>query len=348
MMANMKQPTTTFSKNYTRDTSLIIQQLWFKAMKTGIQKLGITPSNELVGVDYINEGAIEVWENEKIIAYLKKQFVKISISSPEKILEMLTWYQTGLVELKKIWKKGRLNIKKELLSFIEKVDTLMIGNLFICELFISYENCDKNIPVRIQKIAARLRADDHFFIANDGVIRNSLKKLFPKLKDFVTCIKIEELNGTLPTANECKKRFHNFIVTSQGYSNKQTLKKYAQQNQSFIFKQDIIDSKNSAHGVIAYKGIIRGTARIVRLQKEINKVKKNDIIISPMTTEFMLPALRKAGGWVTDEGGLLCHAAIIAREMHKPCLTSVKIATKIFKDGDAVEIDAVMGVIKKI
>lgn len=347
-MTNMKQITATFTKNYTRDTSLIIQQLWFKAMKTGIQKLGIASPPKPVGIDHINEGAVEVWENEKTIAYLKKQFVGISISHPKKILKMLTWYQTGLEELKKIWKKEKLNTKKELLDFIEKVDNLMIGDLFICELFISFENCDKNIPARIQKISAKLRAEDHFFIANDSVIRNSLKKLFPKLKDFVTCIKIEELNGTPPAVDECKKRFHNFIITSEGYSSKQTLETYAQQNKNLIFKKDTINSKHSARGIIAYQGAVQGTARIVRLQKEIIKVKKNDIIISPMTTEGILPALLKAGGWVTDEGGLLCHAAIIAREMRKPCLTSVKIATKIFKDGDTVEIDAFKGVIKKI
>ena len=51
---------------------------------------------------------------------------------------------------------------------------------------------------------------------------------------------------------------------------------------------------------------------------------------------------------VTDEGGILSHAAIIAREMKKPCIIGTKIATKVFKDGDLVEVDANKGVVRKI
>jgi pyruvate,water dikinase len=49
---------------------------------------------------------------------------------------------------------------------------------------------------------------------------------------------------------------------------------------------------------------------------------------------------------VTDEGGITCHAAIVAREMKKPCIIGTKIATKILKDGDMVEVDAESGVVR--
>jgi pyruvate,water dikinase len=49
---------------------------------------------------------------------------------------------------------------------------------------------------------------------------------------------------------------------------------------------------------------------------------------------------------VTDEGGVTCHAAIVAREMKKPCIIGTKIATKVLKDGDLVEVDANKGVVK--
>ena len=45
---------------------------------------------------------------------------------------------------------------------------------------------------------------------------------------------------------------------------------------------------------------------------------------------------------------MMCHAAIVAREMKKPCIVGTKIATKIFKDGDMVEVDAEKGVVRKI
>jgi len=49
---------------------------------------------------------------------------------------------------------------------------------------------------------------------------------------------------------------------------------------------------------------------------------------------------------VTDEGGITSHAAIIAREMDKPCVIGTRNATKILKDGDLVQVDAVHGVVR--
>jgi pyruvate,water dikinase len=65
-----------------------------------------------------------------------------------------------------------------------------------------------------------------------------------------------------------------------------------------------------------------------------------------MTRPDYLPAMQKASAFVTDEGGITCHAAIIAREMKKPCIIGTKIASKIIKDGDMVEVDADKGVVR--
>lgn len=61
-----------------------------------------------------------------------------------------------------------------------------------------------------------------------------------------------------------------------------------------------------------------------------------------------MPAMKKAVAFVTDEGGITSHAAIIAREMKKPCIIGTKIATKVLRDGDLVEVDANKGIVRKI
>ena len=53
-----------------------------------------------------------------------------------------------------------------------------------------------------------------------------------------------------------------------------------------------------------------------------------------------------ASAIITDEGGLTCHAAIISRELGKPCIVGTKIATKLIKNGDMFEINANHGVVK--
>ncbi len=101
-------------------------------------------------------------------------------------------------------------------------------------------------------------------------------------------------------------------------------------------------------GVPAYSGNVRGVARILLNPKDVNKVKKGDVLITFMTNPQFSVAMNKASAWVTDEGGLTCHAAIIARETSKVCIVGAKIATKVFKDGDRVEVDATKGTIKKL
>jgi pyruvate, water dikinase len=58
--------------------------------------------------------------------------------------------------------------------------------------------------------------------------------------------------------------------------------------------------------------------------------------------------MKKSLGFITDEGGITCHAAIVAREMDKPCVIGTKIATKNLKDGDSINMDIEKGIITKI
>ena len=77
-------------------------------------------------------------------------------------------------------------------------------------------------------------------------------------------------------------------------------------------------------------------------------VEIGDIMVSPMTTPDFVPAMEKAAAFITDEGGIMCHAAIIAREMKKPCIIGTKIATDVLRDGDVVEVDAYSGIVRVI
>ncbi|MEK7084471.1 MAG: PEP-utilizing enzyme, partial [Patescibacteria group bacterium] len=106
--------------------------------------------------------------------------------------------------------------------------------------------------------------------------------------------------------------------------------------------------KKTITGRAAFPGTVQGIARIVMRRSQFSSFKKGEIVIAPMTTPAYLPVVRRASAIVTDEGGLTCHAAIIARELGVPCVIGTKIATRAFKDGDRVEVDAEKGVVRKI
>jgi pyruvate,water dikinase len=64
-----------------------------------------------------------------------------------------------------------------------------------------------------------------------------------------------------------------------------------------------------------------------------------------MTDPRYVPLMKKAGAIVTDAGGVLCHAAIVSRELKIPCVVGTKFATQVCKDGDVVEVDAERGIV---
>lgn len=108
-------------------------------------------------------------------------------------------------------------------------------------------------------------------------------------------------------------------------------------------------SATAVKGVGVTSGVVRARARVCNGVVEARrKVKSGDILICGMTLPDYVPVMKRAAAIVTDEGGITCHAAIVARELHKPCVVGTRLATKVFKDGDWVEVDAIKGIVRKL
>lgn len=74
--------------------------------------------------------------------------------------------------------------------------------------------------------------------------------------------------------------------------------------------------------------------------RDLKKVRKGNIMVTAMSRQDFLPAIRRVAALITDEGSVTAHAAIIARELGIPCLVATKKATTNFRDGDYVAVDA--------
>ena len=101
----------------------------------------------------------------------------------------------------------------------------------------------------------------------------------------------------------------------------------------------------SLKGTTAYPGVVRGKARVSFSSKDIHLIEQGEILVCNLTNPDYNPIFKKITGIITDEGGVLCHSAIMAREFKIPCVIGTKIATKVLKDGDMVEVDADSGII---
>ncbi len=105
--------------------------------------------------------------------------------------------------------------------------------------------------------------------------------------------------------------------------------------------------EDQVKGNSAYPGTVTGICRIIKDYKNAD-INDGEILVTGMTDPNFVQLIKKAKAIVTDGGGLLCHAAIISRELKKPCIIGTKIATQVLKDGDLVEVDAERGIVKII
>lgn len=180
-------------------------------------------------------------------------------------------------------------------------------------------------------------------------ILNNLKKDHPELpEDVLRLFTLSEvLDKKVPSSDVWAVREDFVVINGEAMPPSQlveTLNHLGYEMEKITPKKDVTELK----GQTAFKGQASGPARLVFNKKDIAKIMDGDVLIAPMTTPDYLPAMNLASAFVTDEGGLLCHAAIVAREMKKPCIIGTRIATEVLKDGDMVEVDAVQGIVRII
>lgn len=96
-------------------------------------------------------------------------------------------------------------------------------------------------------------------------------------------------------------------------------------------------------GTGASKGYGWGRARIIKKMGDLKNVKRGDVLITASTNPNFILGMKKASAIVTDRGGLTSHAAILARELGKPCVVGAGEATRVLKNGEIVTVEGTSG-----
>ena len=180
----------------------------------------------------------------------------------------------------------------------------------------------------------------------NGII--SKKEKMPA--ELVACLTDEEMRkylaaGTLPDENALMERNGGALLFYEDGQCRMFTGQEAHTIQEAMTKSQ---HEDMVKGKTAFPGFVRGTARIVFDPMKVKEFNEGDVLVTGMTRPEFLPLMKKAGGIVTDAGGILCHAAIVARELKKPCVVGTESATKVFKDGDLAELDAGRGTVRKL
>lgn len=221
-------------------------------------------------------------------------------------------------------------------------------------------------PSKIQRLQeVRMMLDDlvanYLFKVYDKII-SVLTKSFGfdegVIKNATTAEILELVNGRAKDIDLIKNRaiayilFRNKIIVAHNEE--------ARKIDAFLRKQDpdkvlVADAKNKKElrGLTGNPGQARGKVRKIMAPDYHNKEKleslldeEHFVLVTPMTAPELVPYFKNAVAFVTDEGGITCHAAIISRELRKPCITGTRIATQLLWDDDIVEVDADKGVVR--
>lgn len=212
----------------------------------------------------------------------------------------------------------------------------------------------KDLPDDVRQLILKYRAESQEYTSEmDKVMQNFFKKYYPEFKNIAWTITPAEAAAIAKRGisqqyyKKLLERRHGFGMFNEKMYSKSELKKVLLKKR-FYFEDTRVNKVESVHGKATSKLSFVGKVCVIHTSKDFKKVKKGAVLITQMTTPDYIPSMRLAGAFVTDEGGLTCHAAIISRELKKPCIVGTRVATQVFKDGDMVEVDADRGIVRKI
>lgn len=187
------------------------------------------------------------------------------------------------------------------------------------ELILEY--CENNLPKKYHNLIQYLLIDEFLTLRNDKLSKADLSRVLARQKGYLIYQQQVIENYNLDT----------FLTKS-----------------CLSLKREETLLATSIKGVSAYQGKVIGKVRKIITKKDISKLLSGEVLVAETTYPDHVPIMKLACAFVTDEGGITCHAAIVARELKKPCIVGTKIATQVLKDGDMVEVDADNGVVKII
>lgn len=209
--------------------------------------------------------------------------------------------------------------------------------------FFQMNDESKTKGLHLDNLAKVRNLTDKLCNSSDTVIRKSLLKIYPQFGELSSLLRTEEIiNDTLPTKEELELRDRGYFFANNTLV-KENSKEKVEKLFKIYFAKEQVKKVRQLNGLPAYCGVVRGFVRRIMGHKQINTIKSGEILISPMTIPDFIPAIHKAAAIVTDEGGVLCHAAIVAREFQKPTVVGTGIASKRLQDGDIIEVNAMEG-----
>jgi len=335
-----------YEKVFTRDFSLPMLQVWYKGEVYDPKPWSGKQQLFLPYIVFVREDStVKSYYDPRGVEWMKNHIKETINRDADFLDELKKQINKKLEPIQSIYEGETLLSKNELIEFIRNFEVAypwVEAMWWLCEM--SNEelgNLDISPIKKLREKTTKLSA------GTDIVVRKSLVEIFPKIKDYIHVLTIEEIKTeNFPRLSELKIRDKGFVFTQNRLYVEKDVNDIEKEYGILLERESFDKNVSEIKGNVAYPGIVRGKVRRVMGHKQISSIKDGEILVSPMTMPDFLPAMEKAIAFITDEGGMTCHAAIVAREMKKPCVVGTKNATKILKNGDFVEINGSKGVVR--
>jgi phosphohistidine swiveling domain-containing protein len=330
-----------YRKAYTRENCLIAIQIW-EEHQCRLLKEKVGTAVPLSIFDAY-EGVVRVYYRHDIDDIWGKIIIDRATKDSRFVPDTMAWYGQQLDALEKIWKEGSVASPEALVELYKLASWAWVG------LSISYFLPSlSGVTEKEQELGMKLRERSADFLElTDHAIQNTLHALHSDLGDLVKYLTIEEVRGnTIPSLEVLREREKHYIYYDFDLYSDVDIEPFLKLHNLEIQEEEITSDISELRGQTAMAGKVKGIVRVLKRKAEIPLLQEGEILVTAMTTPDYLPAMYKATAFITDEGGITCHAAIVARELKKPCVIGTKFATEILKNGDAIEVDADAGVVR--
>ena len=339
----MRKPKPLYEKFFSRDFSLPIFEIWGK-VEGSKNKFWTTEAQPFLPyIVFRNIGkTVESYYDPRGVKWIQDTLISRSRKDDDFLKDLEKSASKKIKNLALVYERQRLLSKVELVSFLKDVEAYWPWFEAL------WWACGSHSQIGTHSASLlKLREQTQDFVPkSDALVRASLAHIFPRLERLSHTLTFKEVVSQKPPSRETLlKRSANYFLVG-GALKVDVTTSDIELEQGIAFEQiDVETGLREFKGQVAYKGKVQGVVRVVLSARQIDKVEEGNILVSTMTLPDFLPAIKNAAAIITDEGGIMCHAAITARELEKPCVIGTKIATKLLKDGDIVLVNADTGTV---
>lgn len=304
---------------------------------------------------YSKGRVLDIYRKPSDVKRSYKLIEDIAKKNPEKILENM-----GLFEEKLKYARGlmlrikKINSKKELGKQLIELDATFfeVISYYLFVVFMGYAADNPSIKKLIKRYNSQF--EKIRMSTMDLEIHKELPVLFGKydkrFKEHILYMRRREVLNLLNNRKVNWSKVKNRHKESLLIVNNNIQKEYQLSQIPRVVDRELSHIKFDSQakiikGLTAFKGQVEGNVVRVITKDDYAKIKKGDILVTTMTKPDIVFLLNKVKGIITNDGGALCHASIIAREMKIPCVVGTVNATAVLKDGEKILLNASRGIV---